>query len=99
MRESFLFPVFSEPQQNSIFSSFPLSAANQKISKYKLLQLFNQYCRKDRIEIEKNTSFECDKSIINTRQKKYEIPTYEEMICDMGKWMKEHKDIYKNYEV
>ncbi|MBC5681610.1 dTDP-4-dehydrorhamnose reductase family protein [Lachnospira hominis (ex Liu et al. 2021)] len=72
---------------------------NQKISKYKLLQLFNQYCRKDRIEIEKNTSFECDKSIINTRQKKYEIPTYEEMICDMGKWMKEHKDIYKNYEV
>ena len=32
--ESFLFPVFSEPQQNSIFSSFPLSAANQKISKY-----------------------------------------------------------------
>lgn len=72
---------------------------NQKISKYQLLQLFNQYCRKDKIEIEKNTSFECDKSIINTRQQKYEIPTYEEMICDMGKWIKEHKDIYKNYEV
>lgn len=72
---------------------------NQQISKYELLHLFNKYCRKNKVKIEKDTLFECDKSILNTREQKYSIPTYEKMICDMGKWIKKHKDLYPQYEV
>ena len=72
---------------------------NQKISKYELLQLFNKYCRKNKIEIQRDGVFQCDKSIVNTRGQKYSIPTYDKMICEMGCWIREHKDLYDQYEV
>ena len=72
---------------------------NQQISKYELLQLFNKYCRKNKIEINKDESFKCDKSIINTRKQKYKIPSYEEMMCEMGEWINGHRELYDQYEV
>lgn len=72
---------------------------NQQISKYELLNLFNKYCRQDKVRIDKDTSIKCDKSIINTREQKYSIPSYEKMICEMGEWINNHKEIYSQYQV
>lgn len=72
---------------------------NQKISKYELLHLFNQFCRKETIEINRDDSFISDKSIINTRDNfEYTVPSYEKMVQEMGTWIASHKELYKQYD-
>lgn len=70
---------------------------NQTISKYELLLLFNKYCRKQPINIICDNTVECNKSLQNTLSHKvFEVPSYEQMIKEMGKWMEQHSNLYKN---
>lgn len=65
------------------------------ISKYNLLKLFNKYLKNNQIEIEKDTDFVLDKSLIPSEfNYEYSIPSYEEMIADIADWIQKHSAIY-----
>lgn len=71
---------------------------NRTICKYDLLQLFNKYCRENKIKIRENTDIVNDKSIICTRKDiHFVIPDYETMIKEMSAWIKNHSDWYNQY--
>lgn len=72
---------------------------NEKISKFELLNLFNKYLRKEKIEIIEEKNIVSDKSLVNTRQDfNFYIPSYEKMIIELGEWIKMHKEWYpENY--
>lgn len=71
---------------------------NKRINKYELLCLFNQYFRNNTITINPYNEYKIDKSLINTRGDfKFAVPSYEEMICEMFEWIKNHKEIYTHY--
>lgn len=74
---------------------------NERINKYELLKLFNTYIRKKRIEIHQVNQFVADKSLIRTKFDgfDYTIPGYEIMIKELGDWMRDHKEIYPQYEI
>ncbi|MBQ7258147.1 MAG: sugar nucleotide-binding protein [Abditibacteriota bacterium] len=71
------------------------------INKYDLLKLFNKYIRKHPIEILPKDDFVLDKSLIRTRYDKfkYKMPDYETQVKELGEWMREHKEIYENYDL
>ena len=70
------------------------------ISKYDLLQLFNQYIKKQKIEIIPNDSYSIDKSLIRTNFNfKYEIPDYLTMVKELAQWMNKHKSLYPHYKL
>ncbi len=74
-------------------------APDTSISKYELLTVFEKYFPNNRkvIPISKNR---VDKSLIPFMgDYKVEIPDYDTMVADMLLWVKNHKDIYKNFEV
>jgi len=71
---------------------------NNSINKYDLLNLFKKYTKKD-IVINKIDGNEVNKSFIDTRcDINYEIPSYEDMVKDMIKLMKNNQ-IYSQYGV
>lgn len=71
---------------------------NESIAKYDLLRLFNKYFKADKLKIEPCDVPISDKSIIFTRKDfAYNTPNYEEMIADMAMWIKNHKELYKQY--
>lgn len=74
---------------------------DSSISKCDLLQLMNKYIRKTPIEIVKEDTFVCNKSLIRARYEgfDYKIPDYETMLKELGDWMREHKDLYPHYEL
>jgi len=71
---------------------------NSSINKYDLLTLFKKYTKKD-IVINKVDGKEVDKSFIDTRKLiNCQIPSYEDMVKDMVKLMK-NNDLYKQYNI
>lgn len=71
---------------------------NEEISKYHLLELFNRYCRKNPIEIQKNQSVVSDKSLVNTANMEFAVPSYEQMVEEMADWITSHPKLYEQYE-
>ena len=72
---------------------------NSSISKYELLKLFQKYVKKD-IDIKSVNGKSVDKSFIDTRLlMNYKIPSYDEMISDMVKFMIKNKKLYSQYKV
>ena len=72
---------------------------NNKISKYELLKLFQKFTQKD-IKIKKVDGVDIDRSFIDTRLLlNYEIPSYEQMICDMVSNIADNKALYSQYRV
>ena len=69
---------------------------NKTISKYQLLNLFNEKFNK-KLKINKNDNVISNKSLINTSEYDFEIPSYEEMVEEMKVWVDNHKKLYKNY--
>lgn len=71
------------------------------ISKYDMLLLFNKYLRSDPIEVEPEENFNIDKSLIRTRFEgfSYKIPDYETQIKELGNWMRDHKELYPQYNL
>ena len=74
---------------------------DERISKYDLLKLFNKYIRASEIEIQAKDDFVCDKSLIRTKYDGFDyiVPGYEQMIKELGEWIREHKSIYPHYKV
>lgn len=66
---------------------------NSKISKYELLNLFKKIFSKN-INIKENKDIFSDKSIINTSNFDFNIPSYESMIIEMKQWIDDHENIY-----
>lgn len=71
------------------------------ISKYDMLILFNQYLRKEPIEITPEENFRIDKSLKRTNFERfsYKIPGYEEQVRELGEWMRKHGEQYPHYEL
>lgn len=71
------------------------------ISKYEMLSLFNKYLRSDPIDIIPEAKFKIDKSLVRTRFEgfKYKIPDYETQIKELGDWMRNHKNLYPQYNL
>jgi len=69
---------------------------NTKISKFDLLNIFNEVFDK-KITILPKEDYVVDKSLINTRTDfSYIVPNYKEMIEEMKNWIDKHADLY-NY--
>lgn len=69
----------------------------EKISKYQLLELFNESFKKN-IKINPYRNFYSDKSLICTRSDfNYAIPSYKDMVNEMKIWVDNNKDLYRHY--
>lgn len=72
---------------------------NTVVSKYSLLKLFNRLKFVPNI-IKPDDSHFVDKSMVNTRTDfQFTIPSYDEMISGMEKWIAAHKVLYPHYEL
>jgi len=70
---------------------------NLKISKFKLLQLFNQW-RTNPVVITAVDTVPIDRSLMNSIfYETHVVPSYEEMIADMIKWLYHHSKKYNHY--
>ncbi len=72
----------------------------EKVSKYELLSLFNEYCRTEesRVRIQPLNEPISDKTLLtNRRDFDYQVPKYSQMVQDMAMWMRGHSDLYKQY--
>jgi dTDP-4-dehydrorhamnose reductase len=73
---------------------------NQKISKFELLQIFNEIFKNNSIIIHEDNQNKIDKSLINTRSDvNLEVPSYHAMVLDMKLWINAHKELYPHYLV
>ncbi|MBQ3582375.1 MAG: sugar nucleotide-binding protein [Alistipes sp.] len=70
------------------------------ISKYELLKLFNKHLRNNKLIINPVEGVVADKTLIRTNNVfDYEIPDYEQMIRELGDWMRNHKQLYPHYNL
>lgn len=70
------------------------------ISKCDLLMLFNTYLRKEKVTIVPVDKMAADKSLKRTRWDfAYRIPDYEQMVYELGEWMRSHRNLYPHYEL
>ena len=70
---------------------------NTCISKYKLLQYFNDSFNRKLI-IREDNNIKTKKILINTRKDfSFIVPSYENMIEEMRKWIFNHKELYPHY--
>ncbi|WP_071392696.1 SDR family oxidoreductase [Bacillus tuaregi] len=71
---------------------------NQVINKFELLNLFNKYMKNESIRILPSETIVVDKSLINNRKDfSFVVPSYDEMIIELKKWMENHKYLYPHY--
>jgi len=71
---------------------------NESISKYDLLQLFNENFTGNNLIINKEESFKLDKTLLNTRKDfNFEVPSYKQMVLEMKEWINEHSNLYTHY--
>lgn len=66
---------------------------NDKISKYGLLLIFKKYFNTD-VEIDPDSEYASNKSLVRTTDFDFEIPSYDQMIKEMSEWIKNHADLY-----
>lgn len=70
------------------------------ISKYDLLRLFNKYLRIEKVNIVPVNGISIDKSLKRMNWNfDYRIPDYEIMICELGNWMRKHRELYRHYNL
>jgi dTDP-4-dehydrorhamnose reductase len=71
----------------------------RKISKYDLINIFNQNFRDNKIKITEDSTYKIDKSLICTRNDfNYNVSSYTDMIFKMKKWMSLYNENYKHYK-
>lgn len=71
---------------------------NESISKFDLLQLFNQYFRDDAVNINPNDKLQLDKSLRCSRTDfSFVVPSYEHQIKEMKEWVNTHQEWYSHY--
>ena len=68
------------------------------ITKYDLLQLFNDELRSGMVEILPDDSLVMDKALLRTNFDCSFIPRdYQEQVAEMGKWIRLHSNLYSHY--
>lgn len=73
---------------------------NETISKYELLKLFKKYTNKKDVVLNENLKKIENKSLNRTNFNfDYVVPSYEIMIKELIKWIRENKDYYCNYSI
>jgi len=83
--------------RENIFGIYNL-VNNKIVSKYELLQLFNKNMRHNKIKILPSDEIKLKKTLINTRNDfSFKVPSYEEMVIELKKWIDAHKDLYPHY--
>lgn len=71
---------------------------NEKISKYDLVNLFNQVFKENELEIEPYDDYRIDKSLIKTNDSfHYSVPSYRKMIEEMRVWIENKHSFYGFY--
>lgn len=71
---------------------------NDILSKYHLLQIFNDQFREGALEIIESDIVIINKSLRNTRKDfSFEVPSYVEMIKEMKVWIENHSELYPHY--
>lgn len=71
---------------------------NEIICKYDLLCLFNKYFKNGELNIGCVDGVNLNKSLVNTREDfNFVVPSYEDMIKEMAKWVNTHKELYPHY--
>lgn len=61
---------------------------NPKIDKLSLLKIFNSVFRNEALTVTENANYKVDKSMYSSRSDfDYEVPSYEEMILEMKRWI------------
>ena len=74
-------------------------ANNSLINKYELLNIFNGL-RAESISVTPDDSFVVDKSLVNTRSDfRFSVPSYFEMVQEMGEWINKYKAYYPQYNM
>lgn len=73
---------------------------NESISKYDLIQIFNNIFLDGNLIINKDNKFQLDKSLRNTRNDfLFEIPPYYQMVKEMCDWIVKNKELYPIYKL
>jgi len=71
---------------------------NEKTNKYEMLHLFNKHFKASKLRITPSDMVIADKSLVNTRDDfSFVVPSYEDMIIDMKKWIFDHREFYPHY--
>jgi dTDP-4-dehydrorhamnose reductase len=68
-------------------------ANGEKIDKYSLLELFKKHFNKP-ITIYKKSDYVSDKSIVCTTDFDFKVPSYDQMVREMGEWVMRHESLY-----
>lgn len=88
--------VAAKEKAHGLFNTVP----DTSISKCDLLNLFNEYLRKDKVSIIPVNKMAADKSLKRTRWEfGYKIPDYDVMVSELGDWMRAHKQLYPHYDL
>ena len=88
--------VAAREKAHGLFNTVP----NNTISKYNLLQLFNQYMRNNSVQITPVEGIVANKALKRTRfEFGYLIPDYEQMIAELAQWIREHSKMYPQYNL
>lgn len=73
---------------------------NESISKFDLLTLFNKKFYANKKVILDNCDLELNKTLINTREDfSFKVPSYNQMVNEMGEWINNHKYLYEHYNL
>lgn len=70
---------------------------NESLSKCDLLKLFNKYLNNSKIKIKEDDSVVLNKVLKNTKDYGFTVPSYEDMIKELGDWINSHKELYQHY--
>jgi dTDP-4-dehydrorhamnose reductase len=71
---------------------------NDSISKFDLLELFNQHFRDGELTIQPSEAVNLNKSLVNNRKDfSFEVPSYVQMLIEMKEWIYNHKELYPHY--
>jgi dTDP-4-dehydrorhamnose reductase len=68
-------------------------ANGDKIDKYSLLELLKKHFNKQ-IELRRSSDFVSDKSIVCTTDFDFGVPSYDQMVKEMGEWIMSHEGLY-----
>lgn len=73
---------------------------NISISKYDLLGLLNKHFKNNELTINKFEALPLDKSLRHKRTDfSFEVPSYEQMIIEMKRWVDYHPNLYPHYNI
>ena len=73
---------------------------NESINKFDLCSLFNKYFRKGEVIINPDDRLQLDKTLICKRNDfSFVVPSYEQQIKEMRKWVDAHPSLYSHYNI